>query len=220
MKRNLFLQLIIAFCLAAFPAYSQDLTDREARAWVMDKGDMLLDAFVLDDLAVKYQKLDNLFLNYVDLNYISRFVIGKYWRNMTSEQQDAYQELFTRYALGVYKSFPLTFENRVDYRVEEVNKKGRFTEVITKIDLKKEGIEEINLTFYLDKQNDEIKIVDIKLLESSLILSYRSRFQQMVRDADEDMAWFLEDFETTVTSTEINNQLKLKEQQEQNQKQR
>ena len=213
MKRNLFLQLIILFCLFAIPAHSQTLSEAEARAWVMDKGDQLLDAFIENDLEIKYKKLDNLFTQHVDLTYIGKFVIGKYWRAMTPEQQIEYQKLFERYALGVYKAFPLTFKERVDYRVDKVNTKGKFTEVTTLIDLKKAEIEEITLTFYLDNQDGEIKIVDMKLLESSLILSYRSRFQQMVLGVDEDMTWFLEDFETMVKSTEINNQLKLEAQQ-------
>lgn len=214
MKRNLFLLLIIAFCtLSGSVMANPPIPTPEAKAWVEDKGDMLLDAFAMTDLKVKYQTLDDLFLKYVDLPYISKFVIGKYWKAMTKEQQDQYQNLFKRYALGVYKSFPLTFVDRVDYKVDRVGRKGKLTEVVTIIDLKKENLQAINLTFYLDKQKDGIKIVDMKLLESSLILSYRSRFQQMVLETDEDMAWFLEDFETSVKSIEINNQNKLQAQQ-------
>ena len=38
----------------------------------------------------KYAMLDDLFLNYVDLNYISKFVIGKYWKDMNKSQQEKY----------------------------------------------------------------------------------------------------------------------------------
>lgn len=50
----------------------------------------------------------------MDLDYISRFVVGKYWRQMSAEQQKKYQELFTRYALNVYKGFPLSFDDNLD----------------------------------------------------------------------------------------------------------
>lgn len=43
-------------------------------------------------------------------------------------------------------------------------------------------------------------ITDIKVAESSLILSYRGRFYQMIADADEEMEWFLEDFELLADS--------------------
>ena len=45
-------------------------------------------------------------------------------------------------------------------------------------------------------------LTDIKIGESSLILSYRNKFYQMIKSADEDMEWFLEDFELTTVSAE------------------
>ena len=67
--------------------------------------------------------------------------------------------------------------------------------------------------FRLRKQGKEIKIIDIKFAESSLILSYRNRFYQMVAEVEGDIEWFLEDLETTVVSTERTNQQKLQEEQ-------
>ena len=40
-------------------------------------------------------------------------------------------------------------------------------------------------------------------------MSYRSRFYQMMQEADSDPEWFLEDLETITKSNEKNNQLQL-----------
>lgn len=206
MKSNYFLQLITFFMLLvlAFPVAAAPLSEEEARVFGETKGRELLQTFSEKDLTVKYQKLDELFLNYVDLDYISRFVVGKYWRQMTPEQQQKYQELFTRYALNTYKGFPLSFDNNLDFSISGVVPDGEYMLVRTNIDYR--GMDgkmtSFLVEFRLHKKNDRIMLTDIKVAESSLILSYRSRFYQMIADADEEIEWFLEDFELQTESSE------------------
>lgn len=217
MKSNHFLQLII-FCLAFFCASASQavpVSDTLARAWVEDKGNQLLSTFNEPDLAKKYQKLDSLFSNHVDLDYIGKFVVGKYWRTMTQEQQQKYLKLFNRYALAVYKGFPLSFQNKISFQVNNVSSTAEYTDVWTVIKIAdvKEGNPDtaITVAFRLHQIGKQPKIVDIKLAESSLILSYRTRFYQMIVNNDGDIEWFLEDLETSTVSTEKNNRLKLDE---------
>ena len=206
MKSNYFLRLIIFFVLILFaiPSFADSLSEEEAKNFGDTKGRELLAAFSEKNLAVKYKKLDDLFLNYIDLDYISRFVVGKYWRKMTPEQQSQYQELFKRYALNTYKSFPLDFENNLDFRITEAVKDKEDVLIRTHIDYR--GMDGKNSQFLVEfrvhKKNDRIMLTDIKVAESSLILSYRNRFYQMIAEADEEMEWFLEDFELLTDSSE------------------
>ena len=72
MKSNSFLRLIIfSLCLfSALPARAEAITETEARVWTQDKGQRLLNAFAETDLKKRYAELDNMFLNFVDLDYI------------------------------------------------------------------------------------------------------------------------------------------------------
>lgn len=221
MKIKHFLQLII-MCLSLF-SYSASAkvpSPAEAKVWAEEKGNMLLQTFQEKNLAQKYKTLDNLFLQYIDLEYIGQFVMGKYWRVMTPEQRQTYQQLFRRYALSVYKSFPLTFRYPITFSINNAIASSNYTEVFATIDLDKNFQTEndpqntnqkINVVFKLISDKNTIKIIDLTVAESSLILSYRNRFYQMVADADEDMDWFLEDLEMIVNSTEKTNQQKLEE---------
>lgn len=221
MKSKQIFQLIIGcFMLINFPAYAAAPEAKEAMTWSEDKGNLLLQTFQEKNLAEKYKKLDELFLNYVDLGYISKFVMGKYWREMSPEQQEQYQELFKRYALAVYKGFPLTFNYPITFSLNNAIVSQNYTEVFATIDLggnfqeKENQPQKINVIFKLVKNGNDIKIIDLTLAESSLILSYRNRFYQMVAEDEGDMSWFLEDFETIVTSTEKTNRQKLEENQQ------
>lgn len=215
MKRNLFLQLII-FCFVLFlgaKVCGASVSKVDAKAWVNDKGRELLDTFNEPNLAEKYRRLDKLFVEYVDLDYISKFVVGKYWRQMSPEQQKRYQEIFKRYALGVYKGFPLSFEQKINFEVNSVQSEKDYTDVTTSIVLEEKKDNQQPQTFLVVFRLVEVeggyKIIDLKFAESSLILSYRSRFYELFANDDGDIEWFLEDLENMAVSAEKANELRL-----------
>lgn len=214
MKRNHFLQLIIIlavlFCVPASKA--EPISEAEAQAWADEKGRLLLTTFREPDLALRYETLDKLFLEHIDLEYISKFIMGKYWKTMTPDQRQTYRELFRRYALGIYKTFPLDFASSLTYKVTGVSVRGDFTTVQAVVHVTlddKLEPQDINLYFRLHKQNGKIKLVDITMEQSSLILAYRNRFYEMIAADDGDMEWFLEDLENLAVSAEENNRLRL-----------
>ena len=214
MKRNHFLQLIIIlavlFCVPA--AKAEPIPEAEAQAWADEKGRLLLTTFREPDLALRYETLDKLFLEHIDLEYISKFIMGKYWKTMTPDQRQTYRELFRRYPLGIYKTFPLDFASSLTYKVPGASVRGDFTTVQAVVHVTlddKLEPQDINLYFRLHKQNGKIKLVDITMEQSSLILAYRNRFYEMIAADDGDMEWFLEDLEDLAVSAEENNRLRL-----------
>ena len=53
-------------------------------------------------------------------------------------------------------------------------------------------------------------VQDMKIQESSLLLSFRDRFNKMIQvDSDGEIDWFLEDLEIIVSDSEKENQEKL-----------
>ena len=218
MKSKKYLQLIILCLLVSFSVVlpAKAMTRETAVRWAEDKGNLLLSTFQEKDLAVKYQKLDELFLQYVDLDYIGRFVVGKYWRQMNEDQRQRYQEIFKRYALGTYKSFPLTFDTKITFDITNAVVSPQYTDVYAFIDLgvkDENGVpKRFNVMFRLtEKEGREPRLIDIKLAESSLILSYRNRFYEMIAASEDDIEWFLEDLATVTESTERTNQMALEQ---------
>ncbi len=222
MKSKQFLQLIICcfFLMGIGEAFCKAPNPQESIVWAKDKGNLLLQTFQEKDLSKKYQALDTLFLQYADLDYIGKFVVGKYWRSMDASQQKEYQQLFKRYALAVYKGFPLTFKYPICFEITNAIQNKNDTDVFAIIDLGQNLAQEgqsqkIMVVFKIKEEKQGLQIIDIKFAESSLILSYRNRFYQMIAEAEEDMTWFLEDFALMVQSAEKKNEQNLlKNQQE------
>ena len=199
MKRNHFLQLII-FCFAILwwgGAAAANLNSQKAQNWVNDKGRQLLETFNEQDMTKKYKTLDEMFLNDVDLEYIGKFVIGKYWRKMTPNEQTQYLDIFKKYVLRVYKTFPLNFNNKINFKVTASECDKKFCNVTTAINIGNETqnqqAQNILVTFRLMENEKKLQLVDLKLAESSLLLSYRNKFYSMLAELDEDIGWFLED---------------------------
>ena len=205
MKSNLFLRVISVLLAVLFIGHTADarVNPPAAQLWAEQNGKLLLDTFQEPDIAKRYQVLDKLLLQYVDLPYIGKFLMGKYWRTMTTAQQTEYQELFRRYALALYKTFPLDFANQLSYDFGQAYEDGSFTIVPAAIHLNLgDKPQDLLMQFRLHGTDTDIKLVDIKLAESSLILSYRSRFYQMIADNDGEIEWFLENLQSLADSME------------------
>ena len=217
MKSKIFLQLITAlFVFWGFfnPAAAAPVRENEAVRWANATGYALIEALGNPDLEQKYAVLDKMFQDDVDTVHVARFVIGRYWRAMAPEQQRAYLKLFQRYVLSLYKNYPLDFETEgIDFVITAARVNGDYTDIFCNVKLPEnmasENLNSVTLEFKVTKTAGKIKIVDLKIGESSLLLTYRTRFYAMIKDVDEDMDWFLEDLETLTVSNEKNAEEKL-----------
>ncbi len=215
MKRNCFLQLIslLAAVCFSFSVQAEAVNADKARQWAEEKGEELLTTFRISDIRQRFNKLDSLFIEYVDIDYISRFVVGRYWRTMPEAQQKQFQEVFNRYALAMYKTLPLEFASNLSYNVTGVSEDNGFTEITARVNFAlspDKPAQSVNVRFRLHQVGDKIKLVDIKLEESSLILAYRTRFAEMIEGVDGEIEWFIEDLTDLAVSAERNVQTKIR----------
>ena len=191
-------------------AYADEvtITSSEARTWANTKGHELILALSEPNLAAKYAKLDDMMEKEVNLDYVSKFVIGKYAKNMTSEQKKTYTDLFHRYAKSLYKKTKMTFDaNAIDFKVASVTEHEKFASVICVIKPPKISenveIQDIPVQFKLIRgNNNRIQAVDVAISDVSMVIEYRKRFYQMIKDERENIDWFLERFEAQVTANE------------------
>lgn len=212
MKSKIFLQLITAvfmFVSIIHLAAATPVPENEAVDWANTTGHKLIEALGNTDLEQKYAALDRMFEEDVDTQYLARFVIGKYWRTMDESQKEFYLQLFLRYILSLYKNYPLNFStDNLDFTITSARINGDYTDVFCYVklpeELSSEVFDSIGLEFKVTKNQEKIKIIDLKIGESSLLLTYRSRFYAMLKDVDEDISWFLEDLETLTVSNERN----------------
>ena len=204
------------FALGIYAAAA--LTPPQAEQWAQNKGQEILQILSDKNNTDKYEQLDKILKEDIDLDFAARFVLGKYWRQMTDAQKEQYVPLFKRYVAALYKSVPLNIDtDDIHFTIDKVVETPKGMEVWCTIQIKK--IEQaadqqskggIKVLFTLVENNAHIQVRDLKVEESSLLISYRDRFYKMIhQDSDDELEWFLEDFEALVQDTEQKNEEKL-----------
>jgi phospholipid transport system substrate-binding protein len=212
MKIKHFLRLIILFLSVIFPLYSASaaLNEVGARQWAEDKGAEILKILAEPNSEDKYAALDKILTTDIDLDHAARFVVGKYWRTMTEEQQTQYVGLFKRYVTALYKNYPLDIAtDSVEFKIEKVlpQKDKMLVKCLLLLKALQTNSDEtpkyIKVLFVLKENSNRIQVEDLKVEDSSLLLSFRNRFYKMIhQDNDDEISWFLEDFNAIIEDTE------------------
>ena len=206
MKLKCFLQFIILCSITFFPlsVCAADFSSDEARAWMDQKGKEVLKIMTSFQREDKFKQLDTLLFNDVDLDYAGQFVVGKYWKKMTPEQQKKYIPLFKRYTSALYKEYPLTLDKgAVTYVIDKViaDNDSQYVYCTIYIASIEKNVDEtskdgVKVVFRLVLNNGKIQVRDLQIAESSFLRAYRERFYKMIHeDDDDDMEWFLDDLQ-------------------------
>lgn len=220
MKKFLFSFIFLLCSGFSAVAESENAELGAVRFWAENKGAQILEILADKNLERKYAELDEILYKDIDLDYASRFVMGRYWKQMSEEQKQTYVPLFKRYVASLYKSFPLDVPmGSIGYKIEKIVPNKDFYEVFCTVNINQKNIRQnaennakIGVLFSLIRENGNIKVRDLKIAESSLLVTYRERFNKMIhQDNDDEIDWFLDDLMALTEDKERENELKLME---------
>jgi ABC-type transporter MlaC component len=162
----------------ASTAHAQNVSIKEAdaRSWANNKGQELLLILSESNLTEKYAKLDRMMMEDVNIDYISKFVIGKYAKFMSNEQKTRYNELFQRYILSSYKQIDLHFDaSLIKFTVDDIIEHHEFTTVKCTVDagklIKEADASIIPVKFKLIRGRfNRIQAVDLEIAKVSMVI--------------------------------------------------
>ena len=121
----------------------------------------------------------NLYLDSFDNYYISRFVLGQYWKRLDSNMRKQFVESFNNYIVTTYapkfKGWEGTFKatdsllenNYYNVKMNVLNKDGPTLQFMWKI--------------YLDK-NKNFKILDVNIDGVSMLVTQRAEFMSVIKN--------------------------------------
>ncbi|MDG6777426.1 ABC transporter substrate-binding protein [Thiomicrorhabdus sp. zzn3] len=115
-------------------------------------------------------------LPYVDTPKMARYVMGRYWRTTTQEQQNAFVEEFTTTLLRSYSQSLLKLKiTQVAVKPQVEEKPGRVTvpSEVTQADGNKT---DVIYRAYLDKKQNKWMVYDVTVEGVSMLLSYRKTY--------------------------------------------
>ena len=131
----------------------------------------------------------NLYLDAFDNYYISRFVLGQYWKRLDSNMRKQFVESFNNYIVTTYapkfKGWEGTFKatdsllenNYYNVKMNVLNKDGPTLKFMWKI--------------YLDK-NKKFKILDVNIDGVSMLVTQRAEFMSVIKNNPKGVVGLIE----------------------------
>ena len=178
MKKRLMMALAVLACLSG-AAPSMAATPDSAKAFVDGFASKVLEIVQHTDWSKsdKQQKIEQLFSDKVDLDFIAKFVLGPTWRTATSEQQQAYLTAYKPFILKNY-SGRLTKYSGQTYTLKGARGEGDVL-YVTMLIIDPQG-ETVTLDYRLHEVAGALQIVDITVEGVSLLNTQRSEFKSVI----------------------------------------
>ena len=184
MKRKVVILVILLLPLLASTAPAQDLEKPEdiilatvdnVIARITAEREML-DA----QPETVYNLINDLIIPVFDFNNMSRWILGKYWKQASEEQRNVFTTEFKDLLVRTYAKAVLGFSNeRVVLLGTQTNPKNNMVKVNTEI-ISDAGVTPVN--YYMHISDGSWKVVNVAFEGISLVETYRKSFASVIRN--------------------------------------
>ena len=179
--RKILNSFLITFSLLFFSNVNADSNAEGSKNFVEKLGKEVIET-VSDEKLSDSQRRSNfryLYLNAFDNFYISRFVLGRYWKRIDKSVKEEFVKTFNDYIVSTYapkfkgwqgefKAVDALIEkNFYNVKMDVINKNGPVLKLIWKI--------------YLDK-NKNFKILDVNIDGVSMLVTQRAEFMSVIKN--------------------------------------
>lgn len=132
----------------------------------------------------RQNRFRNLLRQSFDLNKISRFVLGSYWRTANAQQRENFKNVFENYLVRSYAgSFSSYGGNDFKITHVNVNPSNSTALVNTSVLVRKNGggTAPANLVWRLKDYGGNMKIIDVTVENVSMSITKRNEFSSILR---------------------------------------
>ena len=172
--------ILVCFLITPFNLYSDENIE-QSKFFVENLGKQVVEKVSNVNLSdnERYVNFRDLYLNSFDNYYISRFVLGRYWKRLDSDMRKQFVKSFNNYIVATYapkfKGWQGTFKavdslienNYYNVKMNVLNKDGPTLKLMWKI--------------YLDK-NKNFKILDVNIDGVSMLVTQRAEFMSVIKN--------------------------------------
>lgn len=129
--------------------------------------------------ATRQAKLEGLFRKSVDVDWIGKFVLGKYWRTASEMQQKRYLDNYGGFLIKSYTSKFKEYTGSETYKIVSSKKDDEGRHIVT-MELVRPGQASVLVDYKLRKEGKKLRVFDIVVEGVSLLTTQRSEFASVV----------------------------------------
>jgi phospholipid transport system substrate-binding protein len=184
------MRLLLAFCFLALPLFShaQQLGPEELVKKITDD---VMSAIQSDkqlaagDRQKALKLAEEKILPHVDFEEAARLAVGRSWNGASAEQKKQLTDEFRRMLVRTYSSAVSAYQGQT-MKVLPVRMKPSDTEVTVRNHYIRPGGKPVQIDYSMHKADGAWKIYDIVVEGVSLVLTYRSEFDAVVKQEGVD----------------------------------
>ena len=174
--------VVIVAALLAAPAGAADRPGIEAsRAFVEKLADDAVRTWGMhaSDEAARLKAMNSLIRSAFDIEFITRAVLGRYWRKLDPDERRRFRELFPQFVVHVYLPHIAKY-SRDHIRVLGARPRGT-RDVVVKSELRTGNGNWVDADWRLRSAGDGVRIIDLTVAGVSLLLVQRQEFEAVIR---------------------------------------
>ena len=156
--------------LAESKAFVEKVVDDAVRLWAMD----------YSDDTERLAAMDLLVHETFDIQFITRAVLGRYWRTLSASEKDEFGLLFPQFVVRIYLPHIARY-SRDHLEVVGSLPRGKRDVVVKSRVRRDEGGEWIDTDWRIRANGDRLQVLDIVIAGVSLILVQRQEFESLIR---------------------------------------
>ena len=180
-RRRLFAAFGLALLLPLLPIGSAS-ADEETETFIRTLGDKAVGQLTGDDLTdqERAERFRVLLLEHFDVDQIAQYVLGRYWKVATPEEQAAYLDLFEDYLVSSYSQ---RFAEYTGEAFEVVSSRAQSDnlEMVRSYVVTRSG-EKAKLDWIIERQDGVLLILDLKVEGLSMSETHRSEFASYIQN--------------------------------------
>ena len=188
-------KILIVFCLLFFNSTVQAKSPSELIVEIVDKASSILSGNSTDD--EKIIQLNEIAENNVDIKGIGFYTLGKFRKNISSEEQDRYADLFRKYFLKSFSSRLVTYTDPKINVISEKVVNEKYT-IVNSVLVATEKRPEVKIDWRIYTKNPDKPLIRDLIVEGlSLARTQKEEFKSVIQNNNNDInALFktLEDF--------------------------
>lgn len=175
------LAAFVLLVVLALPGAARAQTDPEgARQFISDLGDRTIEILQDDSIGLtqRVDRFRDLFRQGFDVPTIGRFVLGRYWRQASEEQQRTYLDLFEDWIVQTYARRFSDYSGET-FEITGTRPEGDDVQVTTRI--VRGDAPPLQVGWRVRERGGSYNIIDVKVEEVSMLATQRDEFASLIQ---------------------------------------
>ncbi len=182
---NIKAKILIIFCLLLFNSTVQAKNPSELIVGIVDQASSILSGNLSDD--EKITQLNDIAENNVDIKGIGFYTLGKFRKNISSEDQDRYADLFRKYFLKSFSSRLVTYTDPKINVISEKVVNEKYT-IVNSILVATEKRPEVKIDWRVYTKNPDKPLIRDLIVEGlSLARTQKEEFKSVIQNNNNDI---------------------------------